>query len=257
MRRGGIGRRFGARLHEVGRIVDHRGEVALGGAAEIVVWLVFDIGGVVDRRPEILRPQAARAGHPPTSSDSSAGSSASVRGIVRLIVAQRDARCGGTPAAASIDWISRSDVRGRARVRRVDRHVDDDRRRCLRASRSAPRPCTSARCGGGQAAAAVADENDDRCGRLPGSRSDGAAGNRSGCSPVVTTSCRAGCRRRAPPARPSSGAEPAPKARRRSSVVCRVVIVLSSSRRQSSDEAEVAAVDSRPDRRGRRRRRCG
>ena len=46
-----IGGRFGPRLFEVRRIVDHRGEVALGGAAEIVVGLVFVVAGVVRLGP--------------------------------------------------------------------------------------------------------------------------------------------------------------------------------------------------------------
>src|ERR1700759_5138598 len=56
----GVGRRLRARLHEVGRIGDHGREVALRRAAEIVILLVLVVGRVVDVRPEIVRPGAAR-----------------------------------------------------------------------------------------------------------------------------------------------------------------------------------------------------
>ena len=57
-----IGGRFGPRLHEIRRIVDHGREIALGGATEIVVRLVFVVAAVQDRWTEIFRPQSARAG---------------------------------------------------------------------------------------------------------------------------------------------------------------------------------------------------
>ena len=77
---GGIGRRFGARLHEVGRIVDHRGQVALIGAAEIVVRTCFRNSSCCGSEARDPPATGRRARRPPRSSDSSAGSSRAVRG---------------------------------------------------------------------------------------------------------------------------------------------------------------------------------
>src|SRR5215472_9627520 len=57
-----IGRRLGPRLHQVGRVVDHGREVALGRAAEIVILLVLVIERVVEVWPNIVRPCAAGTG---------------------------------------------------------------------------------------------------------------------------------------------------------------------------------------------------
>src|ERR1700676_1611122 len=59
----GIGCGFRARLHEIRWRVDHSRHVALIGAAEIVVLLVFEIALVVDRGSEIFGPQAAGPGN--------------------------------------------------------------------------------------------------------------------------------------------------------------------------------------------------
>ena len=53
-----IGRRLAPRLHEVGRVIDHRGEVALGGAAKVPRRLIFEVVAV-EARPNILGPQTA------------------------------------------------------------------------------------------------------------------------------------------------------------------------------------------------------
>src|SRR5207237_7374742 len=52
-----VGRALRPRLLEVGRVVDHGSEVALGGAAEIVILLVLVVAGVVDRRAEVGGPE--------------------------------------------------------------------------------------------------------------------------------------------------------------------------------------------------------
>src|SRR5438876_4631204 len=56
-----VGWRFAARLDEIGRVLDHGGEISLRGAAEIPVFPVLQVLAVIGRA-EILRPQAARAG---------------------------------------------------------------------------------------------------------------------------------------------------------------------------------------------------
>src|SRR5689334_5977975 len=53
--------RFSPWLLKIGRIVDHRSQVALICAAEIVVVLIFGIAAVQNRGPKILRPQPAGA----------------------------------------------------------------------------------------------------------------------------------------------------------------------------------------------------
>jgi len=54
----GIGRRFTARLNQIGGVIDHGGEIALTGAAEIPVRAVFGIGGIL-ARAQVLRPLTA------------------------------------------------------------------------------------------------------------------------------------------------------------------------------------------------------
>src|SRR5581483_12430230 len=50
-----------ARLHKVGWIVDHGGETALVGAAEIPIGMVFLVLGI-HRWSKVVRPQPARSG---------------------------------------------------------------------------------------------------------------------------------------------------------------------------------------------------
>src|ERR1700686_2000363 len=56
-----IGRRFAARLHQIGGIVDHGGEIALAGAAEIPIIAVIGVGDI-QTGAEIVRPKAAWTG---------------------------------------------------------------------------------------------------------------------------------------------------------------------------------------------------
>ena len=155
----GVGRRFRARLHEVGRIVDHRGHVALVGAAEIVVRLVLVVALVLVRRAEILRPQAAGAGDcrdfrivEPDRRD-----------MPRIAGWYwRDADCARRHAGGRehrLDLAQRI-LRG-ARVRRADRHVDDDGAGAL-AQPVLRHAHDVGALAGGHAAAAVADEHHDR-----------------------------------------------------------------------------------------------
>src|SRR6202022_606416 len=58
-----IGEGFRSRLLKVRRIVDHRREVTLGSATEIVVRLVFVIAVVHNRGPKILWPETAGSGN--------------------------------------------------------------------------------------------------------------------------------------------------------------------------------------------------
>src|SRR3569623_3720054 len=60
-----VRRCFSARLNEIGRVGDHRGYVALIGATEVLIGPIFEIRFVLDRGPEIFRPQSAwtRIGH--------------------------------------------------------------------------------------------------------------------------------------------------------------------------------------------------
>src|SRR5450631_759738 len=57
----GIGRRFAARLYQIGWIVDHGGKIALACAAEIPVGTVLGVSGI-QTCAEIVRPKAAWAG---------------------------------------------------------------------------------------------------------------------------------------------------------------------------------------------------
>src|SRR5262249_37637618 len=52
-------RRLTARLHQIGRIFDHGGEIALARAAQVPVRLIFDVAGV-QGWADIPRPLPAR-----------------------------------------------------------------------------------------------------------------------------------------------------------------------------------------------------
>src|SRR5882757_3903089 len=57
----GVGRHLAARLHQIGLVLDHGGEIALRRTAEIPVvdvLVVLAVGG----RAEVVRPEAARSG---------------------------------------------------------------------------------------------------------------------------------------------------------------------------------------------------
>jgi hypothetical protein len=56
-----IGRRLAAWLHEVGRVIDHRREVALAGAAKVLGRLIFEVVAV-HARPDILGPPTTGSG---------------------------------------------------------------------------------------------------------------------------------------------------------------------------------------------------
>ena len=118
-----IGRRLGARLHEVGRIVDHRRQVALIGAAEIVVVLVLEVALVLDRRAEVVGPQPAGTGD---------------RRDLRIVQPDRR-QCAGLPGdsgghgparrhagGGEASPGSRAGISAPPRVGRIDRHIDAD-----------------------------------------------------------------------------------------------------------------------------------
>src|ERR1700676_2593534 len=57
-----IGRAFAARLHEIGRIIDHGGEIALVGAAHIPELPILGVVPVVQTRTDVLGPKTAGPG---------------------------------------------------------------------------------------------------------------------------------------------------------------------------------------------------
>jgi hypothetical protein len=56
-----MGGRLPARLHQVGGIIDHGREIALAGATEVPIGLVFDVAGFIGRT-EIGWPETAGSG---------------------------------------------------------------------------------------------------------------------------------------------------------------------------------------------------
>lgn len=155
----GYRRGFRSRLHEVRRIVDHRGKIALVRAAEIVILPVFAIAGVVDRRTEILRPQTAGAGNrrnPWIAQPDRRQCS----DVVGMVVTQLDR--ARRHAASRKDPLSFPEGRRSSPgVRRVDRHVGHNRTGAF----ADPGPCQPHDVGTlrhGQTAAGLADEDHDR-----------------------------------------------------------------------------------------------
>ena len=154
----GVGRRLRTRLHEVRRIDDHRGHVALIGAAEIVILLVLEVARIVDRRSEVLRPEPARAGLRLHAGIADAHRR-HVLGILGMIGPHRDrARRHAGDAERRLDLAH--GIGGGPRIRGVDRHVDIDHAGAglhpgLRHAHHVGALL------GGQPAAAASDEHDD------------------------------------------------------------------------------------------------
>ncbi len=106
-------------------VARYRRGIALVRAAEIIILFVFAVAGVVDRGPEILRPQAAGAGNrrnlwiaqPDRRQRSD---------VVRMVVMQRD-RMWGDAACRKYRPNFAECGRRSPGVRRVDRHVGHDR----------------------------------------------------------------------------------------------------------------------------------
>ena len=186
VRRAGIGGRFRPRLHQVGRIVDHRRHVALIGAAEIVAGLVVDIALVVDRGAEILGPQAARSGGCRDSRIVQPDRRHLAR-IARMIAMQVDAarrHAAGRSAATGF--------RGMHRRRPRRSEVSTGTSAVIGAGGLMPpglrQPYHVGALSRGKAAAAHGRQRLRPTGWLPGSRSDGAGDSRPGCSRSSTSS---------------------------------------------------------------------
>ena len=119
----GIGRRFAARLHQIGGIVDHGGEIALAGAAEIPVRT-----GSRCRRGSGTGPRSC--GHSPQGP-----AVGDQLGVIDLDAGERGAR---RPIGAHVDGVARHAGGGENRMdfahrigggavgRPAVRHVDDD-----------------------------------------------------------------------------------------------------------------------------------
>ena len=208
-------------------------------------------------RAEVLRPQAARAGHRRNLRIAQPDRRQRA-GIVGPVVTQRDgARGHAARHQHRLDFPERR--RGRARVRRIDRDIGDDRAGAfahpgLRQSHDV-----------GALRRRRGRRGHDRrtprsSGWLRSPRSDDAGGNRR-ARWRSRLPWSAVCRRRARP-KGRAGRQAARKVLTRWSGVL-VVIVLSSSPLGEqlcvsiNDEAEIALDSRRPDRRGRRGRRSG
>ena len=189
-----IGRRFGPRLHQVRRIVDHRRHVALIGAAEIVVRLVFEIALVLDRGSEILGPQPAGTGDRRDLRIVQPDRRHLAR-IFGVIVADDDPARRHAGRRRAVPEFPGTNPRPPAHCGVSTGTIGDDRAGAL-AQPDLRQPDHVGALRSGKTAARLADENRRASGRLPGSRSDDAGDNRQECSRVTDfVGVRAGSQR--------------------------------------------------------------